>query len=317
MKRLLICGATGFIGRNLAERLVTRDDFKVMGVWHRREPFELSGLDWIQADLTDPAQVKQAVQGADIVIQAAATTSGAKEIVGRPQSHVTDNAVMNSLLLREAFEAGVGHTLFFSCSIMYPSRATPLAETDFAEREIHPRYFGAAWTKVYVEKLCEFYAGLGGGKFTVVRHSNVYGPHDKFDLDRSHVTGATITKVMTARDGRLAVWGDGEETRDLIYVDDLVDFVEAALARQPHAFGLYNCGGGAAVSVRDLVQTVMRLARRELAVDYDPGRPTIKTRIVLDSSKALLELGWRPATPLESGLAQTIDWWRKHVRGTA
>ena len=91
---------------------------------------------------------------------------------------------------------------------------------------MHPNYFGIGWTKLYIEKMCEFFSRLGVTKHTVIRHTNVFGPHDKFDLERSHVFGATVTKAMTSTTGAITVWGTGEEARDLIYVDDLVRFVE-------------------------------------------------------------------------------------------
>jgi len=314
MKRLLVCGATGFIGRNLAERFVRHGGYEVTAVCNRRQPFELPGLRWVKADLIDSAQVARVIRDADVLIQAAATTSGAREIVDRPYVHVTDNAVMNSLIFRAAFENKVGHVVFFSCSIMHRSSEEALAEIDFDPRiDPHPHYFGAGWTKVYLEKMSEFYARIGEAKYTVIRHSNVYGPHDKFDLENSHVTGATITKVMTARDGRVIVWGDGEETRDLLFIDDLGEFVERALERQPGRFGLYHCGCGAPVSIRTLVEKIVEKSGRTLAIVYDAARPSIRTNIRLDCAKAERELGWRATTSLDEGIAGTIEWWKQNV----
>jgi nucleoside-diphosphate-sugar epimerase len=273
------------------------------------------GVQWLEADLTVAEDAARTVRDQEILIQAAATTSGAGDITARPYLHVTDNAVMNSHLFRAAFEQKLGHVVFFSCNIMYASSDRPQAESDFdAGAELHAKYFGAGWTKVYLEKMCEFYARIGSAKYTVIRHSNVYGPHDKFDLERSHVTGATITKVMTSQDNRVRVWGDGQESRDLLYVDDLMEFVERALERQPDRFGLYNCGGGAPVSVRALVEKVVEKSGRRLSIDYDPSQPTIKTRVHLDCAKAERELGWRPRTTLDAGLERTLRWWKENVR---
>ncbi|MSO53762.1 MAG: NAD-dependent epimerase/dehydratase family protein [Rhodospirillales bacterium] len=313
-RRVTVLGATGFVGRNIAERLAALSDFEVTGVWHRRPPFDRPTIRWRQADLTDAAQVHSCLRGSEIVIQAAATTSGAKDILARPHIHVTDNAVMNSLVLRAAHDQKAQHILFLSCSIMYPSTDRPLAETDFnGGQSIHPRYFGAAWTKLYVEKMCEFYAGLGTTRFTVIRHSNVFGPYDKFDLERSHVLGATITKAMTATDGTLAMWGDGREKRDFLFTSDLTDFMMAAIAQAPSKFALYNVGGGHAISIRDLAQLIVATSGRQLATTFDTSKPTIPIDIVLDCGKAKTELGWEPKVTLEDGLKQTITWWRNHI----
>src|SRR4051812_44152644 len=102
-KKVLVCGATGFIGRNIAEKLSQRKDLEIYGTHFRRPALTNPHVIPIHVDLTNAAQVDEAINGKDIVIQAAATTSGAKDIVERPYIHVTDNAVMNSLLLRSAY----------------------------------------------------------------------------------------------------------------------------------------------------------------------------------------------------------------------
>lgn len=316
-KKMLICGATGFIGRNMAEHFVRCEDFEVVGVYNKRPPFEHPGLGWLKADLTQPADVDRALAGVDVLVQAAATTSGSKDIVARPYIHVTDNAVMNSLLFRAAYEKRVGHVIFFSCTVMLQSSESPLSENDFdANVPIHPRYFGVGWTKVYVEKMCEFYSRIGSTKFTAMRHSNVYGPHDKYDLERSHVFGATVTKVMTAaQDGNIVVWGSGEEARDLLYVDDLVDFVGRVIDRQTAPFTLYNCGYGEAIPVKELVRKIVEKSGRKLHIEHDLSQPSIKTSLCLDCSKAEKDLGWVRQTLLDDGISKTLTWWRANIRG--
>jgi GDP-L-fucose synthase len=311
-RRVVVCGATGFIGRNIAESLAAEPEkFDVVGLHHRRPPFRQAGMSWRRADLTDRVQAEQAVAGADIVIQAAAVTSGANDIVQRPYIHVADNAVMNSHLLRAAFEHKIRHFVFFSCSIMYPSAVQPQKEDDFSGAEaIEPKYFGAAWTKLYIERMCEFYARIGGTRLTVIRHSNIYGPHDKFDLERSHVFGATVTKTMTADDGRLVVWGSGQEARDLLYVSDLVDFVRLALEWQEARFGLYNAGAGVAVPVRSLVEQIVSASSKDLRIEHDLARPTIATSVALDCTRAQRDFGWKPSVPLSEGIRRTLDWYR-------
>ena len=311
-RKVLVCGATGFIGRNIVERLAGRRDLDIHGVRFTRAATDVAGVTWHKADLRRAEDVSALLDGVDVVIQAAATTSGSKDIVGRPHIHVTDNAVMTALLLGAAFEHKVGHFVYFSCSIMYPPSDVPLAEDDWdAGLEMPAPYFGAAWTKVYGEKMCAFFADLGTTRHTVIRHSNVYGPHDKFDLERSHVFGATVTKCLTSTDGQVRIWGSGEEARDLLYVGDLVDFVERALDGQETPFEIYNVGAGAAVTINDLVARIVTASGRDLTIEHDPGKPTIKTSLSLACAKAGRHLGWSPKVSLDAGIAQTIEWWRK------
>lgn len=313
-QKVLICGATGFIGRNMVEQLAKRNDLEIHAVRFNRPEYDCDNVIWHQADLRDPRTVDQLLNGMDVIIQAAATTSGSKDIVTRPFIHVTDNAVMNSYLFRSAFEQKVKQVIFFSCTVMYQSSDKALKESDFdANTPLHPRYFGVGNTKLYIEKMCEFYAGIGDTKFTAIRHSNIYGPHDKFDLERSHVFGATVTKVMTATD-KISVWGTGEEERDVLYIDDLVNFVELAMAKQPEKYRLYNCGYGSAIPIKDLVQRIVNASGKNLKIEHDLSQPTIKTSLFLDCARAKQELGWQPSTTLDDGIAQTIAWWRENIR---
>ncbi len=311
--KVLICGATGFIGRNMTEQLSKRADLEVHAVRFNRPEYKCDNVTWHQADLRNQADLERVIKGVDVIIQAAATTSGSKDIVTRPYIHVTDNAVMNSLLFRSAFEHKVKHVVFFSCTVMYPSSDKALRESDFdANKPLHPRYFGVGNTKLYIEKMCEFYAGICDTKFTAIRHSNIYGAHDKYDLERSHVFGATITKVMTATD-KISVWGTGEEERDLLHVDDLVRFVELAIAKQPEKYRLYNCGLGQAIAIRDLVRKIVDYSGKNLKIEHDLSQPTIKTSLFLDCSFAKKELGWEPQVSLDDGIKTTLAWWKEHI----
>ncbi len=302
--KILVLGGTGFIGRNMVERFAANPDYNVHATWHVKAPAPVENVVWHKADLREPMDLT----GYDIIVQAAATTSGSKDIVTRPQIHVTDNAIMNSLIFAAAHEAKVKHVIFFSCTTMFK---TGVIDED-SEIDIHQKYFGVAHTKLYIEKLCEFYAGLGATKFTAIRHSNVYGPHDKFDLERSHVMGATITKVMKATDS-VKVWGDGEEARDLLYIDELVDFVELAIKNQRENFGLYNCGYGRAFKIKELVQMVIEASGKKLEIEYDLSAPTIPTSLWLNCDKASRELDWDRLVRIEDGIKQTINWWRSNI----
>ena len=308
-----MCGASGFVGRNIYESLSLRDDLEVHGTYLKRKFSDSPNL--IQIDLTNREAVNELLKNYDVVVQAAANTSGAKDIVNRPYLHVTDNAIMNSILFQAAYDHSVSNVIFFSCTVMYPpDLGRPILESDFSmDAGIYDKYFGVGWTKVYIEKLCEFYGKLGRSQYSVLRHSNIYGPHDKYDLDRAHVCGATITKVMEASD-KISVWGEGKEVRDLLYVSDLVDCVEKMIDNPgDKPFRLYNVGAGTGVAIRDLVKNVIDVSGKKLDIEYDTSKPSIPTKVVLDCSKIKNELGWEPKVSLKEGLGKSISWYKEHI----
>jgi len=315
-KKVLICGATGFIGRNIANHFSKEKGFEVYGTYHKTKPYQASKIHMMSADLTNEKDVKKVIKGMDVVIQAAATTSGANDIIKKPYYHVTDNAVMNSLIFRAAYEHNISHLIFFSCTVMYQSSNKPLKESDFdASKEIYPKYFGVGWTKVYIEKMAEFYSRIGNTRYTVIRHSNIYGPYDKFDLERSHVFGATITKIMKTRNkGEIIVWGEGKEARDLLYISDLVNFVEIAINKQKSKFELFNVGLSKSISITNLVKKIIKHSGKNLKIRYDRNKPTLKTKLCLNIIKAKRLFGWSPKISLDEGIKKTIDWYKLNYK---
>lgn len=311
--KILICGASGFIGRNIAEKLSTRNDIEVFGTYFNNKPTDFSKkIKLIQADLTKINDVNMVVAGKDIIIQAAAVTSGSKDIVTKPYMHVTDNAVMNSLIFRAAFENRLKHVIFFSCTVMYPVQKNPVKEEDF-KGEITDKYFGVGWTKVYLEKMCEFFSKISNTKYTAIRHSNIYGPFDKYDLEHSHVFGATVTKIMTNSHGKITVWGDGSEKRDLLYVSDLVDFVETVIEKQRDPFELINLGMGGSVSVKDLISKIIKISGKNLVMEFDTSMPTIKFSLAVDINKAKKKYNWKPRVSLDEGIRKTLTWYKRNI----
>ncbi len=312
--KVLIFGVSGFIGRNIAEKLAEKKNFKVYGTYFRTKPDDAlinKNISLFKADLTQKSQVDKIVKGKDIIIQAAAVTSGSKDILTKPYIHVTDNAIMNSLIFWAAFEHHVKHVIFFSCTAMYPNQTSPVKETDL-NYQITDKYFGVGWTKVYLEKMCEFFSRISKTRYTAIRHSNIYGPFDKYDLEHSHVLGATITKVMKAKD-KIVVWGNGSEARDLLFVTDLVDFVELILTRQKLPFELINVGSGSSVPVADLVRKIIKASGKRIKIEFDPSKPTIKFSLSLNINKANKVYNWKPKVTLEKGIKNTIDWYKQNI----
>ena len=319
MKNILICGASGFMGRNIANRFLKNKDYAVYGVGKYRAVSNSNDYEiFFNADLTTKIGIDAVFKRGinyDVVIQAAATTSGAKDIIERPYLHVTDNAVMNSLILQACYDNNVGHLLFLSCGVMYNPDRSPVAEKDhYLDEDIPKNYFGVGWTKIYVEKMCEFFSSLGRTKHTVIRHSNTYGPYDKYDLEKSHMFGATITKVLNASDGdEIVVWGDGKTERDLLYVDDVVDFIQLAINNQKKSYDLFNVGLGKSYSVREIVEKIIKYSGKNLSIRHDLSKPTINTKLSLNSDKAYNEFRWKPNYTIDEGIRKTISWYNNNI----
>lgn len=302
MKEMLILGATGFIGSACAK--------------YFQNKYKITGITREAGDLRLETDVKKIInKNYDIVIQAAATTTGSKDVIERPYLHVVDNAIMNSLIFAECMYKKVKHVIFPSCTVMYQSKNYKQSETDWNPGEpIIDTYFGVGNTKVYLEKMCDFYSRLGETKFTAIRHSNVYGPGDKFDLDKCHMLPAMIRKINDATD-TLEIWGDGTAKRDLIYIDDLINFIDLCIDKQNNKYELLNCGCGNAYQVVDIAIMIMDLYKKSLKISFNKNKPNIPTTVILDSSKAEKLLNWTPKTTLIKGLTQTIEYykqWKNH-----
>jgi nucleoside-diphosphate-sugar epimerase len=118
---------------------------------------------------------------------------------------------------------------------------------------------------------------------------------------------------MTSTDGKINVWGTGEESRDLLYVEDLVKFVDAAITKQTTPYELFTVGVGKAVKVKDVIKKIIEHSGRELEMVHDLSKPTIPTSLYLNYNKAKEMLGWEPEVDLDNGIIKTINWYKENV----
>ncbi len=315
MKKIIILGATGFIGRNVAEFFSKKKGFKIYGTYFKSKKYINPNIKLIKCNLLNKFQVAKSIKNKDIVIMAAATTSGAKDIIERPYIHVTDNVIMNSIVTRAAFDLSIKHVIFLSCTVMYKSQKNKIKEIDFnLNKEIYPRYFGGAWMKIFSEKMCDFYSRFGRNKYTVIRHSNIYGPHDKFDLKKSHVFGATINKVLNSKNNKIKIWGDGKEKRDLLYIKDLLNFIYLSIKNQKSKFDIFNVGYGSSISINDLTRKIAKISKKKIFLKHDLTKKSLKTNVILDCKKSKKILGWKKRYTLDKGISETIKWYKKNIK---
>lgn len=322
-KKVLICGASGFVGFNLFQNLSQIEDWGIWGTYfsnhyHRlalgRFP-ELVKDHFLRADLTDPNQVNNIMdRGFDVVIQAAAFSSGAKDTKTKPWIQVTPSGVINSWVLQSAFDHKVEQVIFLGSSILYPSQDEPSKETDVDENNLSEVHRYASKMKLLAEEQCRILSQYGTTKFTVIRPSNLYGPYDRFDPERSHVFAATIRKVAEAKDGdKIVVWGKGQEVRDFLYINDFVRLVKMVIDRQDYQFDIFNAATGEAVTVDELNKKVIAVSEKNLEVIYDPNGPTIGTKISMDTSKVRDKFGWEARVSLSNGITRTLEWYKSNI----
>lgn len=310
--KILVAGGSGFIGGALVRRLI--DDGAQVRATHLSHPpnMEHPQLEWIQADLTDAQTCADAVAGVDYVFLCAAATSGAADISSNPLMHVTPNVVLNARVLEASYRARVRKFVYLSSAAAYPPRALhPLTEGEMFNGDPADVYFPAGWMKRYAEILCRTYAEKLSPPMptVVVRPSNIYGPRDKFDWQRSHVTAALVRRVVE-RHNPMVIWGTGEVTRDLIYIDDFVNGMLAAFSHDAPSLTV-NIASGHGVTVRKILETALEIDDyTEVQIKYDSSKPTTIKELLVDTSLARNLLRFEATTSLEEGLRQTITWLR-------
>ena len=307
-KKILICGATGFVGINLLRSLSKK--FKLLAVYNKKPKFNCKNVTWVKADLRNYNDCLRVTKSVDIVIQAAATTSGSKDIINKPFLHVTDNAIMNSYLLKSCFLNKIKHFIFTSCTVMYQNSKKPLFEHQVDEKKIFPGYFGVAHTKLYVEKMCKFYSNISNIKFSIIRHSNLYGPFDKFDINKGHFIGSSIVKLFSKKKD-IYIYGKGTEKRDYLYIDDFTNFIKKIITKQSYKFEIYNCSYVRSFKIIEILKKLNKISGKKKKIKHLHGK-NLNINILVNSRKAKKKLNWTPKENLDFGLKKTIKWYQNY-----
>lgn len=315
-QRVLVTGAAGLVGSNLVTRLLS-EGAKVRATLYERSPAVIDDrIEYITTDLTKAEDCRRAVENQQFVFMCAATFGGAASIADTPMVVVTPNVLMNTQMLEAAYNAGVEKFLLLSSTTGYPpSGERAVREEEMFEGEPYHTYFFSGSMVRMKETLCIMYGEKLARPMTtiVLRPTNIYGPNDNFDPDTSHVTAAMIRKVVDRQDP-IEVWGTGEDVRDLIYVDDMVEAMTVAM-ETINAYSAINIGSGQGYSVKQILQTILELDDyRDAEVLLDPSRPSMIPVRLVDTTKAKEVLGFQAKTDLREGLRKTIEWYRKTSR---
>ena len=311
--KILITGGSGLVGQNLTNRLVKEGYTNIRVNLHKRGVrTPIDSIDYTHFDLQTYDGCLQATKDVEAVFHCAAQTSNAVDTVDDPLAHVTPNVSMNNFLIDSAWRNGTKHYIFISSNTVYPPKGDePVVETDFLFDEPYPVYFPVGWMKRYAEVQCELYAKYLPRKMkcTVIRPANLFGPHDKYDFNKCHVTPATIRKVADKMNP-IPVWGDGTELRDLLYIEDFVEALQVVLEKEiKEGFEVYNVGSNNVYSVLDVLEIMKKVANYEAPIEFIKGKPSMIPTRKIDSNKIYDNLGWKAKTSLEDGLKLGYEWY--------
>jgi GDP-L-fucose synthase len=297
---IYIAGHRGMVGSALVRRL-SRAGFRNILARTRAE-LDLSDRPAVRAffDRERPA----------VVVDAAARVGGIAANHEQPVEFLLQNVTIQNNLIEAAADFGVRKLLFLGSSCIYPKFAPqPIHESTLLTGVLEPTNEAYAIAKIAGIKLCQAYARQYGKTFISAMPTNLYGPHDNFDLHSSHVLPALIRKTHEAKERRestLVVWGTGTPRREFLHVDDLADACLFLLERYDSP-EIVNIGCGEDVTIRELAETVCEVLGFQGSLVFDTTKPDGTPRKLLDVS-ILFEMGWRPRISLREGIRDAYQW---------
>ena len=312
MKKIVVCGAGGFIGSHLVKRLKSQGHW-VRGIDIKCPEFSESAADdFVGADLRDPSLTDLILRDKiDEVYQLAADMGGAGYIfTGEHDADVMHNsATINLNIAQSCVRHGVKKVFYSSSACIYPEHNqmdpnNPNCEESSAYPANPDSEYG--WEKLFSERMFLAYSRNYGLEVRIARFHNIYGPEGSWNNGKEKAPAAICRKVAEAKDGEeIEIWGDGEQTRSFLYIDECL---EGVLKHMESDFqGPLNIGSNEMVTINQLVDVTSQIAGKTLIKRHIPGPLGVRGR-TSDNTLIFNKLGWRPNYPLKKGIEQTYNW---------
>ncbi len=306
--RVLITGATGFLGKNLLEYLpnyIGRD-------------YKISGMGSTNYDLRNQHGCRKALEyyNPDVIVHAAGTVGGIGANQENPGKFMYENLIMGTNLIEEARRQIVPKFILLGTVCSYPK----YTEVPFKESDIWDGYpeetnapYGIA--KKTLMRLLQAYGQQYGMRGANLIPVNMYGPHDHFNATSSHVIPALILKFHQAVENDInmvEIWGTGNASREFLYAPDCAEAIAKAIKTEPGLRPI-NIGTGKEITIKELVNEISNQMGYTGFIKYNHSKPDGQPRRCLDTSKAKKLLGFEANTDLQTGLKNTIDWFKKEI----
>ncbi len=316
-KKALVCGAGGFIGSHLIKRL-KKEGYWVRGVDLKQPRYSKTEADdFAIGDLRDLDFVKRVIdRGFDEVYQLAADMGGAGFVfTGENDAEIMHNsALINLNVLDESYKRNVKKIFYSSSACVYPEYAQEDPNVEgLKESSAYPAAPDSeyGWEKLFSERLYLAYKRNKGMDVKIARFHNVFGPEGSWNDGREKAPAAMCRKVAIASEGgEIEIWGDGEQTRSFLYVDECLEGIRKLM--DSDFSGPVNIGSDEKISINRLVKMVSEIAGKEINIKHIDGPLGVRGR---NSENTLIKekIGWKPDYPLRKGIEKTYGWIKKQI----
>ena len=313
-KKIVVCGAGGFIGGHLVKRLKARGaseiravDIKPVDQWFQRT----AGVENLSLDLREKENCFRSAEGIDAVFQLAADMGG-MGFIENNRALCMLSVLINTHMLMAAKYYGVKRFFYASSACVYngDKQVNPDVVA-LREEDAYPALpeDGYGWEKLFSERMCRHFEEDFGLQCRVARFHNVYGPHGTWDGGREKAPAAICRKVIEAKVSgscEIEIWGDGHQTRSFTYINDCLKGIEAIFESDIHE--PINLGSSEMVTINQLVSIVEEIAEVKLRRNYNLRAPKGVNGRNSDNTKIDHYLGWQPSIRLQDGLSKTYSW---------
>ncbi len=298
--RILITGSNGMVGRSLVKKLAQLDNMQLITP-NRRD-----------LDLFDSAAINHYFisHQPEMVIHLAARVGGIQANMLNPIEFLTENILMNTLVIAGALAQKIPRLLFIGSSCMYPKDREMLHETDMLTGLLEPTNEGYALAKISGASLCKYINQQHALSYKTIVPCNLYGPYDNFNPARSHLIPAIIRKLHDAKQTNkkeVSIWGNGEARREFMFIDDLTEFILLAIKRIDDMPQQVNVGLGYDYSINEYYRIAAKLIGFQGNFVHDLDKPAGMHRKLLNVDLAKT-LSWQAKFTLEAGLQKTYEY---------